>query len=114
VSRCKRVAQFCQKSGGLYIISLLGAGKHRPCDGVAIANWHLSETLKRPNCFGCGGYFSRETRPAAFLTATGVSRQAGVAVCALCPTCWNLPPEQIEAAALSVLRRHLNKSGRWL
>lgn len=114
MSRKKRVADFCRQSGGLYDVALRPENDCRPCDSGAITHWRLTEVTRRPICFGpCQRTFSDTVRPAAFLTATA-NRNAGVAVCAMCSRCWSLPADQVEAAALSVLRRHLNKNGRWL
>jgi hypothetical protein len=114
MSQRRRLTQFCQQtSGGLYDTALLSVDNCRPCDSGAITQWRLTEVTRRPSCFGCQRSFSSTLRPAAFLTASGANRQAGTAVSACCTECWvNKPADQIEAAALGVLRRHLNKKGR--
>jgi hypothetical protein len=116
-SRKKRIVIFCDSAGGGgFDTSLQRTGAHRPCDAAAIRNWYLREPIAQPTCFGCRSPFTPERRPGAFLTAVASrSPQAGTAVAGLCLTCWtDLTPGAIASAALAVLRRNLDRNGKWL
>jgi hypothetical protein len=111
-TRKDRVARFRATAGPAgYDTSLLAAGSHRPCDGGAILNWHLTRDALKPSCFVCHVQFSNTLEPAAFLTATSIKMpQAGVAVSAACENCWKKSPETIESAAVDCLRKNLGVS----
>jgi hypothetical protein len=111
--RADRVAQFRQQAGGSYETSLCSIGEHRPGDSHAIANWLLREPIARPSCFCCRATFSLTRRPAGFLTAIAIpASKSGTAVAGICTTCWGSKSAlEIEAAALSVLRRNLGTRG---
>jgi hypothetical protein len=116
MSRRRRLERFQSLTDGRYIPSLMTAGEHRAVDSVAISNWCIARTTAHSTRFGCRGPFGEHIEPAAFLTATpdGDTRTTSVAVAAICRGCWiRLTPEQIEAAALGMLRKNLNPKGRF-
>ena len=110
----QRVEAF-RNGGGIFDVSLMGTGRHRAIDSAAIGNWALRRAIERPTCFGCFAELCGPVQPGAFLTAAKEGDHSKVAVAALCARCWRQkPPERIEADALSLLRRQLCKTGRWL
>jgi hypothetical protein len=115
MTRRERIEQFRRAAGGEYVTSLMPAGEHRAVDSKAIANWCITQARARPVCFGCGNRFGGHIRPAAFLTAAPTTDRHAVAVAAMCVLCWfGKSPEQIEVAAIDMLRRQLCPRGRLL
>jgi hypothetical protein len=113
--RADRISAFRRKAGGAgFNTSLRAVGEHHPRDRAAIANWFMCEPSSHPTCFGCRALFTPTTRrPGGFLCAVSIRvPQAGIAVAGICAECWDSKsPEQIEAAALAVLRRQLGARG---
>jgi hypothetical protein len=114
--RAGRVKSFRQGAGkGGFLTSLFGADEVRSEHAAAIRNWYFEEQVRRPTCFACRAQFGSARRPGGFLCATAVRAgpKAGVAVAGVCLECWaTKTPDEIEAAALALLRRQLG-AGRF-
>jgi hypothetical protein len=107
--RRDRVQAFRDQAGaGGFETSLRAVGEHRPQDARAISNWFFAQPTA--TCFCCR---SSVRKPGAFLTVTASRAPgAGIAVSAICLGCWNdKTPEEIERAALELLRRNLGARG---
>jgi hypothetical protein len=111
-SRKDRLASFRAASGGDFVTALLPANEHRGPAAIAVANWLLTEAVRRPSCFCCHTAFGQKRRPFAFLTAASDLSPDVIAVSALCSVCSiELTPDTIEEAAIATLRRDLKVRG---
>jgi hypothetical protein len=115
MSRKDRLAAFCAASGNHFTTALLPANEHSGPAAIAVSNWLLSESVRRPSCFVCRCSFDARRRPFAFLTCTSDLTPEAVAVAALCTICSvELSADSIEEAALATLRKDLKARGSFL
>lgn len=75
----------------------------------AVQWWRANAATRRPICICCKSHFTGEAYVdvAAFLLATSSSSPGNASVSGICTECWKLPDDEIERAALRVLRTFL-------